>query len=265
MTNFTNATQTNPAGIPKSILRKYEARDPTTADYIGYTLGDLWENRNTSTWWILISLTNYLAIWVRFAGPNEAIISLTGNTGGPVFADSNQNVNTVGAGPYLVNGNPATHTLTWTDNGTIATIYQEDTGTATPAANILNVVGAGGIKTAGFGNTVAIIGATGVDVWLDISVNTLTVVNAGYFCTAALTATLPASPVQGDNVAIFVDTASTVVIRANTGQTIRFNQNTSTVAGTATNSARGDLLWFVYRAADLTWQTTSHVGLWSLA
>lgn len=40
--------------------------------------------------------------------------------------------------------------------GSSATTYQEDVGTATPAANILNVLGGQGISTSGSGNTITV-------------------------------------------------------------------------------------------------------------
>lgn len=82
--------------------------------------------------------------------------TLTGNTGGAVGSDATGNIDIVGSGTVTVTGNPGTNTLTITDTGTVATTYTTDSGNATPAANILNVLGGTGVSTSGAGNTVTI-------------------------------------------------------------------------------------------------------------
>ena len=88
----------------------------------------------------------------------DALESLTGNTGGPVFPDASDNINIVGAPPYTVTGNPGTNTLTISDDGTVPLTFTEDTGTATAAANNLNVLGdsAQGSVTSGATDTITI-------------------------------------------------------------------------------------------------------------
>lgn len=77
----------------------------------------------------------------------------------------------------------------------------------------------------------------------------------GYFITAALTVTLPASPVQGDQIDIVADVAGvgSVIVLANTGQFIRVGAGISSSAGNASNTSIGDTLQLVYRAASTTW------------
>jgi len=87
---------------------------------------------------------------------DKSIETLTGDIGGPVGPDSNGNVNLLSDSPYSIVGNPATHTLFFDDDGTIAYEYVTDSGTAVPSANSLNVLGGTGIETAGSGNTVTI-------------------------------------------------------------------------------------------------------------
>lgn len=102
--------------------------------------------------------------------------------------------------------------------------------------------------------------------WTDNSGTFLSVVNHGYFLTAASTVTLPAAPTQGQRVAFIVDTTGSIVITANTGQFIRIAGQLSSAAGTATNSARGDTLDLVYRAATTTWfAENSPCGNWVTA
>lgn len=94
---------------------------------------------------------------------------------------------------------------------------------------------------------------SGVGTWTDTSGVFTASRNSAYFLTAASTATLPAAPVQGDTVDFVCDTTGSCVITANAGQSIRIANQLSSVAGTATNSARGDTLSLVYRAATTTW------------
>jgi hypothetical protein len=94
-------------------------------------------------------------------GGGSNVQLLTGNVGGAVPPTSN-NINVIGSGAVLVTGNPATSTLTITVAASVATTYTENTGTATPAANNLNILGtiaAAGtspLTTSGAGSTVTI-------------------------------------------------------------------------------------------------------------
>ena len=94
----------------------------------------------------------------RLEDQESALDTLTGNTGGPVSPDGLGNINILGAAPYTVTGNPGTFTLTITDDGTVAYTYTADTGSATPAANNLNILGDAtqGSVTSGAGSTITI-------------------------------------------------------------------------------------------------------------
>lgn len=144
----------------------------------------------------------------------------------------------------------------------IPTTFVANVGSATPVANILNLLGSGDTITTGSGNTITIVsGGVG---WTDEAVSFLAVVNNGYFCTAALTATLPAAPSQGNIVLIEADTTSAVVVKANAGQFIRLGSQVSAVGGQATSSHRGDSIYLVYRAATTTWNSLSTEGTWAV-
>jgi hypothetical protein len=86
---------------------------------------------------------------------------ITGNTGGPVGPDSNQNINFTGTGHILVTGTPGTSSLVISDNGTVTTQYDADSGSAVPSSNVLNVLGtaAQGISSTGAGNTLTFTNA----------------------------------------------------------------------------------------------------------
>jgi hypothetical protein len=110
--------------------------------------------------------------------------------------------------------------------------------------------------------------ASGNVPWTDEATSFAAVSNHGYFCTAPLTVTLPASPSQGDTINIAVDYATTlgnaVIVQANTGQTIRTSNMDTSTGGTATNSAQGDALSLVYRTASAEWFSLSTEGSWFL-
>src|ERR1700679_3315197 len=79
--------------------------DPTTNDYRNVYVGDMWLNNasyyqvpsvvpNRRNLWILVSVANNIATWVHFG--SGTIETLTGNTGGPVSPDNNDNINVIG-------------------------------------------------------------------------------------------------------------------------------------------------------------------------
>lgn len=101
--------------------------------------------------------------------------------------------------------------------------------------------------------------------WSSKSGNFNVATNNGYICTAALTASLPLSPNNGDIFSLVVDTTGSVVIQANLLQFIRIGSSISSVAGTATSTARGNAVTLVYNSADLTWIALSSITTWTLA
>lgn len=96
--------------------------------------------------------------------------------------------------------------------------------------------------------------------WIDESGSFSADSGKGYFCTAALTATLPASPSQGDTINFAVDTASAVVIQANTGQTIRIGNTPSSSGGSQTSTLIGCSLQLVFRSANTEWFSIATEG-----
>ena len=138
----------------------FNAGNPTPQN-VNYPIRQIWINTLTDEAWVLEAFAStagvVTATWSKFGSGIFTVEALQGNTGDPVNPDVNHVIHTIGAAPYVVNGNPATNTLTWTDNGGIAYTYTEDSGTAQPAANNLNIFGTDDvIKTSGSGSTVTI-------------------------------------------------------------------------------------------------------------
>lgn len=84
------------------------------------------------------------------------IETLTGDTGGAVGPDGAGNINTFGGTGIVVTGTPGTHTLTWDAHESVALQFDADTGSAVPAANILNVLGSAPLTTTASGNTLTV-------------------------------------------------------------------------------------------------------------
>lgn len=150
----------------------------------------------------------------------------------------------------------------------VATSYLLDDGnSAVPVANILKVLGGSGTFTSlGASNQIEINVVNDGFPWSDQAVSFAASAQNGYFCTAALTVTMPtAGLVTGSTIIIYVDTASSVVLQAGSGQQIEISQTTSSVAGTATNTAQGNIVTLVYRSSDTTWHAISTAGSFNLA
>lgn len=144
-----------------------------------------------------------------------------------------------------------------------------DDGFAVPAANNLNVFGDIGTKTSApisGGDTIKIKVDDGGYAWSEKNANFNIASQNAYFCNDALTASLPAtgSSTIGDTTIIYVDTASAVVIQANTGQFIQIGDQISISGGTATSTDRGNIVELVFKPSDLTWHTISSMGIWNV-
>ncbi len=142
--------------------------------------------------------------------------------------------------------------------------FVTNAGTATSAANNINIFGIGGTNTSGSGNTILISSTSTALNWNDENADFSPVVNEGYFCTAALTASLPAMATQGNMINIICETASPVIIKADATQFISIGSATSSLGGTATSNATGDSLVLIYRSASSTWHALSLNSTWTL-
>jgi len=165
-------------------------RAPTVNDFANFNTGDLWLNTaslsnspptapRAEDVWMLVSKNKRInnATWINFSGGN-ALLTLTGNVGGAVPGDVNQNINTLGDGVGItVTGNPATNTLTWSlVGGGVATqsYLTDDALVEVPnAAGQLTVTGTGVVSAGNvYSNTNTLRGANNhvVGIALDNSI-----------------------------------------------------------------------------------------------
>ena len=185
--------------------------------------------------------------WIYVGNSTYELVSYT-STGGQLLAQWIESAPIGGSGIQTVTGNSG--------------------GAAGPDSHgNFNILGTAGVSvtTNPSTNTATIsISSSGIT-FNDVATSTLATVDTGYFATAALTLTLPASPTQGQFIIAIVDTTGSVVLQANTGQFIRSGSGISSSGGSATNNARGDALTLYFRAANSTWISTATEGTWDLA
>ncbi len=123
-----------------------------------------------------------------------------------------------------------------------------------------------GISIVNGSNSITIAAAGSEMVWTDEAISFNAAAGNGYFVTAAATATLPASPTQGTEIAFAVDNdAAILTIQANTGQIIRVGTAVSASAGTGVSNKNGDSIWLIFRSSDNSWIAVgAPQGTWTI-
>lgn len=85
-------------------------RAPTTEDRTD--IGRMWIDQVNGVPYILVSISNLgVARWVTFGGEYDSLETITGNTGGAVPGDVNDNINVIGTNVLSFDGNFATNTI----------------------------------------------------------------------------------------------------------------------------------------------------------
>ncbi len=143
------------------------------------------------------------------------------------------------------------------------TITGDSGGALSPTSGNWNILGRSGSKTSGAGSTLTInsppysqVGASGTSV-----------LNSGEFVTAAITRTLPltAGLLDGDLVEFVCTPSGSLVITANTGQTIRIGSLVSSSGGTCTSTLTGNSVSLRFNTITTSWFATSVIGTWILS
>ena len=176
---------TNAVQPPNIWLRKYV---PTARDYQNYQIGDFWvyvvnQLTNTNQLYVLLGTAENIANWVLIGGSHGNLQSLTANSGGTVYGDSNQNINVRGDGTTInVVGDPSTNTLTIsaTNAGDVTGLETDDGHTVTPTSGVIVVAGGTGIATTG-----------------TVGPNTVTISTTGAVATSYVTDSGTAIPASG--------------------------------------------------------------------
>lgn len=151
---------------------------------------------------------------------------------------------------------------------TVPTQFTTDVGgPVIPNGHNVNVLGGTGAQTSGSGSTITVNVKTDGFIWSEQNGNFNAANQNGYFCNAALTATLPVTvgEVIGGSIIFFIDTASQVVIQANTGELIQIGNMLSTSGGTATSNSGGACVELVFKPSDATWHAIASMGSWTTA
>lgn len=136
-----------------------------------------------------------------------------------------------------------------------------------PTGNNINVVGAGAVTVTGNAGTSTLTITVNTDsfTWLDEAAPFNAAPQFGYFCTGAITATLPvtAGLANGATIIFYVDSASSVTIQTNVDQQLNIGNMISSVLGTAFSNSQGSTLTLSFRIADTSWHAISSLGSWT--
>lgn len=131
-----------------------------------------------------------------------------------------------------------------------------------------NLTAGAGISIANGAGSVTIAATGSGFAWADQSGAFNATSDAGFFITATSTATLPASPTNGDTIEFIVNTTDVLTIQASGTQIIRIGNAASSAGGTAVSSGvtNGDSLALIYRSTNDTWLCLSAPqGVWAVA
>lgn len=241
-------------------IRKWldSARDPTTADFRNFQLFDIWINDANDSAWIMVDKTATSGTWLQMATSGTGILTITGDAGGPVGPDGASNINLLSGPGITVTGNAGTNTLTITQDASVPLQFDEDVGSAIPAANILNIVGSGGVSTSGAGNTVTITAGVTIPTTFteDMGSATPAANNLNIFGgTGIVTAG------AGDTVTISADADVATQYTCDAGVAVPVANNLNVIgAGSTTTSGAGSTITILSSGGGIAWSEISVVG-----
>lgn len=151
--------------------------------------------------------------------------------------------------------------ITSVSGGGGATTFVEDTGSAVPAAGILNVLGGAGIATSGSGNTVTITATGGAFKWNNVTATSAQMApENGYAANNAglvtLTLPMPGGTQFGNTIAVMGVGAGGWKIAQGAGQQIIIGSGSTTVGagGYIQATTTTDAIELKCGPDDLTWR-----------
>lgn len=137
-------------------------------------------------------------------------------------------------------------------------------GTTASDPSAATITGSGNITVTSSSGTIS-ISATGSAsfAWNDVSgTSQAAAVNNGYIISnaAQTTVTLPATAAEGSVVCVQGKGAAGWILTANTGQTIKFGNATTSSAGSLTSTNQYDSVQIICITANTTWSVISAIG-----
>lgn len=255
------STLTYPATNAFPVRKWLDTRNPVSGingDYKNFQIFDVWINEAAQTAWIMVERTANSGTWLQMASSGTGILTITGDAGGAVGPDGANNINLLSGSGLTVTGNPAANTLTITLSGSVATQYNEDVGSAIPAAGILNIVGGSGVTTSGAGNTVTITAQGAVPLLFTEDAGTATPAanNVNVFGGTDIS-----TSGAGDTITINLDAnvADTYTCDSGSAVPAANNLNVFGAGGTSTSGA-GSTVTITSTGGGLTWSEITVVG-----
>ncbi len=263
-------TQSSASSSTSPFVEIFNTRDPTSFD-VNYPIQKRWYNTLTNIEFILVGFTsiagNLEAVWMPFSAQGALLRIAVPFGDSPIEPDSNGLINfTSNDGTVVITGTDGglgAQAIDFSVSAEVATTYQTDSGTATPAANILNVLGGGGATTTGSGNTITVFAENNF-AWSTITASQTLAKFNGYICISPggpLSLALPATAVIGDEIFITLDGATSFSITQAASQQIRIGsvQTTAGTGGSITTTAQGDTVHLVAQS-NTKWNAISWVG-----